>query len=160
MCDPFRHLHMPPELACECLAVFARVEYALKATGEYAAGGEDGVSANWDRFANDIDESFCAVEDERFWSAVDYLLTHPPRKQVLRQGTTIFVNQQIDTNQSKAQQTLLMIRSVRNNLFHGGKHLPHGEQEAGRNARLVSSALTVLKHCATMHPAVQLCYEL
>jgi hypothetical protein len=160
MCDPFRHLHMPPELACEFLAVFARMEYALKATGKYAAGGEDRVSANWDRFANDIDESFCAVEDERFRRAVDYLLTQPPRKQVLRQGAVTFVDQQIDTKQLKAQQTLLMTRSVRNNLFHGGKHLPDGEREAGRNAQLVSSALAVLKHCVAMQPAVQQCYDL
>lgn len=36
MSDPFRHLHMPAELACEFLAVFSRMEYALKAT-EYAS---------------------------------------------------------------------------------------------------------------------------
>ena len=47
----FRHLHMPPELACEFLAVFSRMEYALKAT-RFQDGNEDRVSASWNRFAN------------------------------------------------------------------------------------------------------------
>ena len=33
MNDVFRHLHVAPELACEFLAVFSCVEYALKETG-------------------------------------------------------------------------------------------------------------------------------
>ena len=32
MNDAFRHLHMPAEFAGEFLAVFSRIEYALKAT--------------------------------------------------------------------------------------------------------------------------------
>lgn len=160
MHDLFRHLYMPPELACEFLAVFLRLEYALKATSRYANGNEGGVIANWDLFANDIDREFSQIKDDAFRTAVEYLLAHPPRKQVLKQGIVGFADQQIDSKQSKAQQTLLMIRTVRNNLFHGGKHLPVGEREAGRNAELVSSALTVLKHCISLNNDVRQRFEL
>jgi hypothetical protein len=55
------------------------------------------------------------------------MLASPPRKQVLRDTGLDFEEQVIDGNQARAQQTLLMARTVRNNLFHGGKFLPNGE---------------------------------
>lgn len=158
MNDAFRHLHMPAELACEFLAVFSRMEYALKAT-VFATENEGKVTAPWDRFANEIDEAFAQVTDEEFAAAVDYLLTHPPRKQVRKDGVLTFENQVIDENQRRAQQALLMVRTVRNNLFHGGKYLPAGEVETGRNRQLVECSLTILKHCIGLNELVGRCYE-
>jgi hypothetical protein len=147
MNDFFRHLHMRPELACEFLAVVSRMEYALKATPSYATGGEHGVNANRDRFADDIDAAFGKVNDEAFRKAVDFILTKPPRKQVLKQG-------RLGLNRP-----FLMIRTVRNNLFHGGTHLPDGEREAGRNEELVSSALTIPRHCIPLNEHVRVRFE-
>ncbi len=158
MNDAFRHLHMPAELACEFLAVFSRMEYALKAT-DYASENEGKVTASWDRFANEIDEVFRQIADEKFAAAVDYLLTHPPRKQVRKDDVLTFEDQVIDENQRRAQQALLMVRTVRNNLFHGGKHLPDGEMELGRNHDLVQHSLTVLEHCVRLNAVVRQCYE-
>ena len=158
MSDAFRHLHMPADLACEFLAVFSRMEYALKAT-RYASENEGKVAACWDRFANDIDEAFRQVADNEFIGAVDYLLTHPPRKQVRQNGVLTFQNQAIDRNQRRAQQALLMVRTVRNNLFHGGKHLPNGELERGRNYELVRHSLIVLRHCVQLNELVRQCYD-
>jgi hypothetical protein len=160
MNEAFRHLHMPPELACDFLAVFSRMEHALKATGTYAMDSGGKAAAKWDGFANAIDEPFRAIGDAGFIAAVDYLLTRPPRKQVFENGAVRFVDQAIDTKQRKVQQTLLMIRSVRNNLFHGGKHLPGGEMEPGRNRLLVSHSLTVLNHCIPLDADVRQNYEM
>ncbi len=158
MDDAFRHLHMPAELACEFLAVFSRMEYALKAT-DYASENEGKVTASWDRFANEIDEAFGQVADEEFSAAVGYLLAHPPRKQVRKDGVLTFEDQAIDENQRRAQQALFMVRTVRNNLFHGGKHLPDGEREQGRNQELVQHSLTVLRHCIRLNERVRQCYQ-
>jgi len=158
MSDAFRHLHMPADLACEFLAVFSRMEYALKAT-RYASDNEGRVTASWDRFANDIDEVFGQVTDEDFTIAVNYLLTQPPRKQVRQGDILIFEDQVIDEDQRRAQQTLLMVRTVRNNLFHGGKYLPDGEVEQGRNHELVQHSLTVLKQCIPLDELIRQCYE-
>ena len=158
MNDAFRHLHMPAELACEFLAVFSRMEYALKAT-DYASENEGKVTASWDKFANEIDEAFAQVDNEGFYASVDYLLTHPPRKQIRQDDVLTFADQVIDGDQRKAQQTLLMVRTVRNNLFHGGKHLPNGEVETGRNRQLVECSLTILKHCIELNDPVAQCYE-
>lgn len=155
----FRHLHMPDELACEFLAVFARMEYALKAT-RFVVGNGGSVSASWDRFANEADEDFHAEVNKDLADAVDYLWNHPPRKQILAEdGWVKFTDFEFDTAQRKLQQVLLMVRTVRNNLFHGGKHLPGGEAEPGRNEALVRSSLVVLRVCAQLVPDVRESYE-
>jgi hypothetical protein len=89
--------------------------------------------------------------------AAGYLLKSPPRKQIPRGDSLAFVDQEIDVKQAKTQQVLLMIRTVRNNLFHGGKFL--AESEPGRDQRLVSCSLTVLLQCLTLHSGVRQHYE-
>lgn len=158
MDQAFRHLQMPPELACKFLAVFSRLEYALKASG-YAVGNESRIDPAWDRFANEIDGTFANLQNEVVAEARNYLLSSPPRKQVLKDSRVIFQDQRIDENQRKAQQVLLMVRTVRNNLFHGGKHLPDGEKEPNRNFHLVDSALKVLEACSALNTEVRAAYE-
>lgn len=159
MNDPFRHLHMAPERACKFLAVFSRMEYALKATLRYAKQRDSRVEANWDQFAKDIDAQFQATADPALTAARDYLLARPPRKQILRDGALAFVDTAADPQHGQTERLLLMVRRVRNNLFHGGKHYPNGEQEAGRNDLLVSHSLTVLEHCVALNEDVRQRYE-
>lgn len=155
----FRHLHMPSELACEFLAVFARMEYALKATRFAVRNGRD-VSVSWDRFANEAHERFHAEASEELKTAVDFLWNYPPRKQFLADDERVrFREFEIDPAQRKLQQLILMVRAVRNNLFHGGKHLPDGESEPGRNERLVRSSLVLLRECAQLVDDVREAYE-
>ncbi|WP_280570835.1 hypothetical protein [Chromohalobacter sp. 296-RDG] len=155
----FRHLHMPSEMACEFMAVFARMEYALKAT-RFAIGNGRDVSASWDRFANEAHEWFHADASEDVKSAVDLLWNCPPRKQFLADDERVcFRDFEIDPGQRKLQQLLLMVRTVRNNLFHGGKHLPDGELEPGRNENLVRSSLVLLQACAQLIDDVREAYE-
>jgi hypothetical protein len=158
--DEFRHLHMPPDLACEFFAVFSRMEYALKATGTYAMdGGKGKAAANWDTFANAIDDKVRALADQRAKAAMDYLLSKPPRKQLYDNGTVRFQDQEIDPRQAPTQQALLMVRTVRNNLFHGGKHIAGDEREPGRNEALVTHCVALLKACVLLDESVRVNYE-
>jgi hypothetical protein len=154
----FRHLHMSPETAVEFLAVFSRMEYALK-LGGFPVGGDANVQANWDLFANTVNDAFMALTDAGVVEAREFLLQHPPRKQVLKGHKVTFVAQNIDAKQRPTQQVLLMVRTVRNNLFHGGKFLPDGEQEPGRNKLLVAYGLRVLLACSVLHEGVQMNFE-
>ena len=154
----FRHLHIPPELACQFLAVFSRMEYALKST-RYANGSDRRVDPAWDRFANEFDEAFLQIGETELVEARKYLLSRPPRKQTLVDNRITFTDQVIDANQKTTQQILLMVRTVRNNLFHGGKYLPEGEQEAGRDHLLVQHALSVLLACSRLDPEVRSSFE-
>jgi hypothetical protein len=159
MNDPFRHLHMAPELACQFFAVFSRMEYALKATPRYARDLTSRVEADWDLFARDIQAAFLAKEDQTVGEARSYLLKSPPKKQVLRNGALDFIDTPFDPAQGEVERLLILVRRVRNNLFHGGKHYPQGEQEAGRNALLVGHSLTVLEHCLAVHDDVRLRFD-
>jgi hypothetical protein len=158
MIQPFDQLQMPKELACEFLGVFSRFEYALKSTS-YANGGTGSVSANWDGFGRSIDEAFGRDVNQETADAISYLLEHPPRKQVLLKKRVEFIACPPNIHGTQAIQVLLMVRRVRNNLFHGGKYLPDGETEVGRNRLLVKCSLTVLEYCLGLDPNVQASYE-
>lgn len=154
--SPFQHLNLAPELACEFLAVFSRYEFALKSTG-FAEG--DAVQAAWDRYAGSIATAFDQITDTEVTAAVDYLLTQPPKKQVLREGKLQWESTPLD-NVPRAQQVLTMIRRVRNNLFHGGKFIP---AEAGgdphRDQLLVQHSLVVLRACLPLDPNVEAAFS-
>ena len=149
--NDFRQMHIPPDLGAEFQRTFTRMEYALKASGDFADGDEKGVSPAWDRFANAIDDAFCDLADKDFQAAVAFLLKEPARKEIL----TGFGPLSLDPNQTKAQRTLQVVRTVRNNVTHGAKVQPDGEKEVGRNEKLVASSLTVLKHAAELHDKVK-----
>ena len=149
---------MPPELACEFLATFSRMEYALKST-RYADGNDKRIDPAWDQFANDIHEAFEKMAEPDLVEAKSYLIGYPPRKQTLAGNKVTFVDQKIDVKQKTTQQLLLMVRTVRNNLFHGGKYLPGGEQEEGRNNFLVKHALTVLLACSKLELDVRRSFD-
>lgn len=154
----FRHLNVPVAIAVEFLAVFSRMEYALKST-EFADGGPARVEPAWDRFANHIHERFVRLEDAELNRSVKFLLEKPPRKQVLLDGRLRFVEQEIEHGQRSTQQLLKMVRTVRNNLLHGGKYAPDGEVEQGRNEQLIMASLEVLKQCRVLHEEVSARYE-
>lgn len=143
----FPQLPLPPELAYDFLGTFARCEYALKTSG-FAKAKRNSVEADWDNFAKEVGKHFARIEDDEFKSAVAYLIAEPPRKQVLHEGRLSWKDSPPNAKNSSAQQTLLMVRRVRNNLFHGAKiWSPERRFEGDRDERLVRSALTVLKHC-------------
>lgn len=151
MASPLDRLNLDPQLACEFLAVFARYEFALKAAG-FAHG--DDATASWDRYARTVDAAFAGLNDKDLRVAIDYLLTQPPKKQVLDHGNLQWRDAPPDPNLSRAEQVLLMVRRVRNNLFHGGKFLPGSD----RDEMLVSHSLVVLQACLPLNTDVATAY--
>ncbi len=140
----FFNLKVTPQLICNFLAIFSRIEYSLKATIKYADDRRTKVDPAWDRFANQINENFLRIEDEELKGAIDYLKNNPPQKQILSESKLVFKNQEIDTSQKLTQQILLMVRTVRNNLFHGGKYHENIED---RDELLIKHSLKVLSEC-------------
>ena len=159
MNPPFPRMLLPQALAYEFLGTFARCEYALKGSG-FAKGGATSVEANWDTFASAIDWHFRRVAHRDFKAAVNFLLSQPPRKQVLHQGIVNWKDSPPDKNLPKAQQVLLMVRRIRNNLFHGAKvwSPEYGNRE--RDIALVEAGLVVLKECVLLKQQVHMAYEI
>jgi hypothetical protein len=149
--SPFDRLNLDPRLACEFLAVFARYEFALKASG-FAEG--DDAKAAWDRYARNIDAGLTQLNSAELTAAVDYLLGQPPKKQILVNGKLQWRDAPPDVHLPRAEQALLMVRRVRNNLFHGGKFIPGDE----RDQVLVNHSLVVLQACLPLDADVAAAY--
>jgi len=135
-------LNVPRDLTLEFLATFARFEFALKKAG-YAIGDETRVSPDWNRFARDL----APLEAPSLATILDsckYLQKHPPKKQVLRDGQLQWVERHGNAG-SPIADVLLSVRTVRNNVFHGGKFPDGFVAEPLRDERLIRDCLTVLQ---------------
>ena len=134
--------NVPLELTLEFLATFARFEFALKKVG-YAQGDDSKVSPDWDSFARDVAQ-LDAVVLAPVLSACQYLQQHPPKKPVLQNGQLRWVDRR-GTSSSAIGDVLLNVRTVRNNVFHGGKFPDGPVAEPLRDEALIRDCLAVLK---------------
>ena len=137
----FDLLNVPRELTLDFLATFARFEYALKRAG-YVVGDEGKVSPDWDRFAKDVSALDAAVLTP-ILDSCKYLQEHPPKKQILRAGQVLWVDRRVPAGSAIAE-VLLSVRTVRNNVFHGGKFPDGPVAEPLRDERLIRECLGVL----------------
>jgi hypothetical protein len=135
-------LNVPRELTLEFLAAFARFEFALKKSG-YAREDDRQVSPNWDAFANDVSK-FDAAALAPVLAASQYLQQHPPKKQVLQNGALKWIDWQ-GTSGSVIGDVLQSVRTVRNNVFHGGKFPDGIITDPLRDEQLIHECLEVLK---------------
>ena len=155
----FPRIPIPERLALEFLGTFARCEYALKRSG-FAKGGANSVEADWDAFARAVDWQFRRVQDDGFREAVNFLLAEPPRKQIIKNGRVDWKKSPPDPKMPKAQQCLLMVRRVRNNLFHGAKVWSPEYGNRLRDIHLLKASLAVLKQCVPLNADVRVAYEI
>jgi len=83
-------------LATDMFRTFARFEYALKATGFHK--GDGAAEPNWRAFAETVSGLFDDPCNEALLEAVDYMLAHPPKKQVIADGLLAWSNAPPQTN--------------------------------------------------------------
>ena len=124
---------------------FARFEYALKATGFHR--GEGRTTPNWRKFAESesVRNILGNPADNGLKAAIEYILAHPPKEQVVRDGILTWNESPPQTN-LQSDLILMYVRRVRNNLFHGGKF--NGRWfEPERSKELLMHSLTILERC-------------
>lgn len=139
-------MHVPPDLTLEFLATFARFEYALKRAG-YASGNEQSVQPYWNKFGKDL-----ATQEEdvlaSVYGAAEYLEQHPPMKQVLENNELGWAR--LNSERTRIERMLFDLRTVRNNLFHGGKFSTGPVDEPSRDEQLIRSCLAILDALLTI----------
>jgi len=79
------------------------------------------AAADRDRITQRCGKAFKGTEEEALVEGIKYLLEHPPKKQAIIRGTLSWQDSQPDRNSPMLQNLLVLVRRVRNNLFHGGK---------------------------------------
>jgi hypothetical protein len=142
-------------LANQLVNVFSRAEYSLKASGFNKGDGD--AQANWRTFALAVEPLFANLQTPKMQAAVSYLLSNPPKKQIIQDGL-IGWREWAPSTDSNADKILLYVRCVRNNLFHGGKYNGHWF-EPERSATLLKHSIEIIKACIEFVPAVNEAYH-
>ena len=156
MKSPFEELQINAGLVCEFFGVFARFEYAMKATS-YCTGDRFGNALpDWRELKGKLGQPVSEVETDRVVTAIAYLLEEPPQVQLYVDGRPEFVERVLDGENSGAQ-AIEAAKRVRNNLFHGGKHTPHSTPE--RDTKLIQASLAVLGACLAIDETLNTEFE-
>lgn len=145
------------DLVLEFFLKLSRLEYALKLSG-YFTGNENKAKPDWDRFANEISNQFNSASTVELETACTYYLALPPYKQVVTHGNLDW-NRAMPEHGSDISKLLVLVRRVRNNLFHGGKYNPQEESETERNTLLLQFGLIILNEALRLSPRVNQAYE-
>ena len=122
--------------------IFSRSEYALKTSGHLE--NKDHASANWQAFAKRIRDLFDENKSKELREAVEYLRSHPPKKQVNVNGHLEWHDSPLDKNTPTIHFLVTMICRIRNNLFHGGKFAHGSSKEISRDTKLIKYAIMIL----------------
>ncbi len=131
-------------LAWAFFVFFSRMEYALKRTQRYLKNLPK-AEPNWDKFGSDHDERFRESLSPRAAEALRYFEANPPRKQIRVDGTLGWSEPSWKLDSEKVLTWLLLvIRTVRNNLFHGGKFPLVPTQDPSRDRDLLVHSIAVL----------------
>ena len=146
------------ELLLEFFLTFSRAEFALKNSG-FVTGGEDSASPHWDRFATALRDQFKKDRTEELEAAAEYILHNPPMKQVLRDGALMWEANLPNDGKSETEVLFVLVRRIRNNLFHGGKHNLEAFEDTERTTRLLNSALLIVQEGVSILPNVKAAYD-
>lgn len=124
---------------------FSRFEFALK-ENSYLKGKADGRRAepDWNGFIQDWQESYVITPE------AESLLASPPEIQIVTREGLAWKPVSLEGCHSDLDKVVRLIKTVRNNLFHGGKHGNSGWDDPDRTAKLLSASKAVLDTLARM----------
>jgi hypothetical protein len=136
-----------PGYAIEFFALFARLEYALKAEGMWIKAGSN-VSVDWSALETkkELLDLIDALEADK---TARYLLLHPPKKQRIVDGKLGWSTQ--PPSITTVTELSIMVRRVRNNLFHGSK----GSAATERDRNLLEAGTASIREIVRRLPAVE-----
>jgi len=150
--------YIPPELQPQILDFFqrfSRFEFALKEarywrshTANHAAG------PGWSDFVAAHEGAYAATPAALALEAAN------PKKQVVAAGAQSleFRDLVFDAGTSDLAKAVRFVRTVRNNLFHGGKHDQAGWDDPKRIGELLPLTIAVLNELASLDPAIEADY--
>lgn len=140
--DIWRALPVDRSTAIDFIGVFARFEYALKRAGFLQ---DDRVAKpSWKRFEEEIQTQVQEGGLDEVFKAGAYLIEHPTRKQVVRDGTLDWGEPPRAPTPPTLAWLLDVVRTIRNNLFHGGKFMAGPLEDPLRDHHLIAASSDVL----------------
>ena len=151
--------HSPDSLlAWEFFIFFARFEYSLKRKSEYLMHENGDAKPNWDKYASDVNvnKAFISTKSKELDDAIAFFIKTPPCKQITKDGELEWSDpQKWNEKEPKLIWLLGVVRTVRNNLFHGGKYPLVLVREPSRDSELIKHALVILQHALSLNPDIE-----
>ena len=128
------------KLVTQFVTIFSRFEFALTWAG-YVRKDSERAEPAWRRFADSLPVNLTElVEPPEVKSAISYLYQEPPM--LLKRGPENLLEWTCQRPDKNNVSLFELVRTVRNNLFHGGK-IPF---TPGRDEKLLRSAIVVLSY--------------
>lgn len=145
-------------LVFDFFITFSRFECALKNSIRYARINGLKVAADWTRFASSIQDTFDKTYSPELDAAVEYIINNPPKVQHLENNQLVWHHLEIENNTPLTTRLDLYIRTIRNNLFHGGKFNGVYEPDISRNYILISNAMIILNDWLRLNEVVRILF--
>jgi len=139
------------QVACDYFLLLSKLEYALK-NGAYITNNRDAAKPDWDRFIAFVNPK---IEIDVNDADIRAFLDSPPKRQLFKDGVISWSNPGKIADHDK-ERMLQACLTIRNNLFHGGKH---GDGNTGRNMVLISAATKILSAAIEACPTVKEQFE-
>lgn len=141
-----RHDEIPDELrplVYDFFFWFSRFEYALK-EARFLKNPELGANAEpgWTRFINE------RKDDYQIGAAGKALIAANPKRQIVTAADLGFRDVCFNPGTSDLERVVRLAQTVRNNLFHGGKHGSAYWGEADRMKLLLQTTIAVIDDLA------------
>jgi len=134
------------ETSFEFFYWFSRFEFALK-ENEYLKSKETGTKAepNWEEFKKKFGNAYVTSEE-----AKQLIQLHPKRQFVEEYGRLEWKPVGVTHCNNDLCKVITMLLTVRNNLFHGGKHGDSDVDIKSRNMQLLTIGKIVLDQLAQL----------
>jgi hypothetical protein len=141
------------ELVLEFFWRFSAFECALKREG-FLRASSGWAEPNWKAFSRDIQGQFSGVATPEFHQAVAELKRLAPRRQIVVDGRLAWETV-VQGDKSDEAFTIDLLKTVRNNLFHGGKYPDGPVGEIARDRNILRAALAILDGCYELHAGLR-----
>jgi len=138
----WRALAVDREIAIDFIGIFSRFEYALKRAGFLQEGGA--AKPSWRTFEERLVKEASDANLKTVYAAGAYLFAHPARKQIVRHGALDWDDPTAAPEPPSLPWLLEVVRTTRNNLFHGGKFMAGPIPDPLRDGQLLSASSDVL----------------
>lgn len=138
--------------AIDFMFKFSRFEYALK-----RAGYLNKAMANWEAFASEQKRNFDLqhLGNSQLEPVIQYFEQHPPKKQINIDGNLSWDDGVVRTTQPILLWLIECVKTIRNNLFHGGKFPIGPITDPSRDEDLLRHSAAILECCLSLDANVK-----
>jgi hypothetical protein len=140
------HVQIDHELLLEFFLLFSYFEFELKNNG-FARGDLERIAPEWDRFILSVENDFDSNYSSGIREAFEFFELNPPMRQVLINGSPGWSSFPWNLSHTDFKNLINCVRTVRNNLFHGGKFNNELFESSHRTTLLLTHSIVILNEC-------------